>query len=112
MIPGTYTIEAYRNDTLELTFTITDGSAVAISLSTADVKMQIRNRPDGDILQTLTEGNGITVGGASNNVITVSKIISIENGGTYAYDLQATFSNGIVTTYVKGYFILYEDITK
>ena len=112
MIPGTYTIEAYRNDTLELTFTITDGSAFPISLSTADVKMQIRNRPDGDILQTLTEGNGITVGGAGNNVVTVSKVISIENGGTYAYDLQATFASGVVTTYVKGYFILYEDITK
>ena len=112
MIPGSYTIQAYRNDTLQLTFTITDGSANPISLATADVKMQIRRHPDGDIEQTLTEGDGITVGGANNNVITVSKVINIPNGGNYAYDLQATFASGVVITYVKGPFILFEDITK
>lgn len=112
MIPGSYTIEAYRNDTLELTFTITDGSANPISLASADVKMQIRNRPDGDILQTLTEGDGITIGGAGNNVITISKVIGIQDGGNYAYDLQSTFASGVVTTYVRGNFILFEDVTK
>jgi len=112
MIPGSYTIQAYRNDTLQLTFTITDGSAQPISLSTADVKMQIRRHPDGDVEQALTEGNGITVGGANNNVITISKVISIENGGNYVYDLQASFASGVVITYVKGYFILFEDVTK
>lgn len=112
MIPGSYTIEAYRNDTLQLTFTMTDGSAVPIDLSNATMKMQVRTYPDGDIMQTLTEGDGLTVGGANNNVVTVSKVISIENGGVYRYDLQATFTSGVVITYVRGNFLLYEDITK
>ena len=112
MIPGAYTIQAYRNDTLQLTFTITDGSAIPIDLNTATMKMQIRNRPDGDVLQTLTEGDGLTVSGAGNNIVTVSKVISIESGGVYTYDLQATFASGVVTTYVKGNFILFEDVTK
>lgn len=111
MTPGNYTIRAYRNDTLQLTFTITDGSNVPINLSTADMKMQVRNKPDGDVYLTLTEGNGLTVGGASNNVVTVSKVVNISDGCTFYYDLQATFASGIVTTYLKGPFVVMEDIT-
>lgn len=111
MTPGIYTIRAYRNDTLQLTFTITDGSNLPISLATADMKMEVRTKPDGDVKLTLTEGNGLTVSGASNNVVTVSKVVNIQDGCTYFYDLQATFASGVVTTYVKGPFVVMEDIT-
>lgn len=111
MTPGNYTIRAYRNDTLQLTFTITDGSNVPINLSTADMKMQVRNKPDGDIYLTLTEGDGLTVSGVNNNVVTVSKLVNISDGCTFYYDLQATFTSGVVTTYLKGPFVVMEDIT-
>lgn len=112
MIPGIYTIQAYRNDTLQLTFTITDGSSLPINLSTAALKLEVRNKPDGEIKLTMTEGAGLTVDGVGNNVVTVSKVIDIECGGTYVYDLQATFNSGVVTTYIKGNFIVTEDVTK
>jgi len=111
MTPGNYTIKAYRNDTLQLTFTITDGSNLPISLATAAMKMEVRTKPDGDIKLTFTEGDGLTVGGTNNNVVTVSKVVNIEEGCTYFYDLQATFTSGVVTTYVKGPFVVMEDIT-
>jgi hypothetical protein len=60
----------------------------------------------------MSEGSGITVGGAGNNVITISKIISIQTGGKYYYDLQATFADGTVQTYLRGQFIVTEDITQ
>jgi len=112
MLPGIYNIQAYRNDTLQRTITLTDGSGNAISLSTADVKLQVRNRPDGTVLLALTEGDGITISGAGNNVITLSKNVSIVDAGCYFYDLQAAFSSGVITTYIRGSFIVYEDITK
>jgi len=111
MTPGNYTIRAYRNDTLQLTFTITDGSNVPISLANATMKMEVRNKPDGDVYLTLTEGDGLTVGGVNNNVVTVSKLVNISDGCSYFYDLQATFTSGVVTTYVKGPFVVMEDIT-
>jgi len=110
--PGVHTYKAYRNDSFQDTITITDGSGVAISLANADIKMQIRTRPDGDIKLTLTEGDGITVGGADNNIITLNKILAIDYGGSYYYDIQATFTNGQVQTYMRGSFIVLEDITK
>lgn len=110
--PAVVTQKAYRNDSYQQTISILDGSGSPISLATADVKMQIRNYPDGDVLQSLTQGNGITVGGANNNVITISKIISIQVGGKYYYDLQATFADGTVQTYLRGQFIVTEDITQ
>jgi len=109
--PGIVAFQAYRNDSFQNTITVTDGSNVAISLATADVKMQIRTKPDGDVKMTLTEGDGITVGGAGNNVITISRIMDISEGGRYFYDLQATFADGTRQTYIRGPFILLEDIT-
>lgn len=111
MIPGLYNIQAYRNDTLVKTITITDGNGSPISLATAAVMIQVRTKPDGDVLMTFSEGDGLTVGGAGNNVISVSKIIDINDCGSYYYDLQATFAGGIVSTYIKGAFNVIKDIT-
>jgi len=112
MIPGTYDIKAYRNDTLTKTFTVVDSAGSPVSFATADIKMQVRPKPDGDIMMTLSEGDGLTVSGAGNNVITISRVIDIQGCGFYYYDIQATFSTGVVSTYVKGSFIVQKDITK
>lgn len=111
MIPGYYNIRAYRNDTLQRTFTIVDANDNPISLANADVKMQIRKQPDSAVLMELTEGNGLTVSGGGNNVINLSKVIDIDECGNYMYDLQATFTSGVVSTYVAGSFNVIKDIT-
>lgn len=110
--PAVITQKAYRNDSYEQVISILDGSGNPISLATADIKLQVRTHSDGDVLLTMSEGSGITVGGAGNNVITISKIISIQTGGKYYYDLQATFADGTVQTYLRGQFIVTEDITQ
>ncbi len=112
MTPGIYTIVAYRGDTLTRTFTILDSAGSPVNLSTAAVKMQVRSKPDSEVLLELTEGNGITVGGAGNNVISISKVCDISDCGSYHYDLQATFSATDVRTYVRGAFIVQKDITQ
>jgi hypothetical protein len=60
---------------------------------------------------TLTNGSGITIGGASNNQITISKLINIDKGN-YVYDMNVAFSGGVVKTYLTGDFIVYDDVTK
>jgi len=112
MIPGLYDIKAYRNDTLTKTFTVVDSTGSPVSFATADIKMQVRPKPDGDVMMTLSEGDGLTVSGAGNNVISISRVINIDGCGFYYYDIQATFATGVVSTYVKGSFIVQKDITK
>ena len=111
MNPGIYNIIAYRNDTLQRTFTIVDSAGSPVSLATAAVKIQVRTKADGEVLWELTEGDGLTVGGAGNNVITLSKVCDITGCGVYYYDLQATFASGVVSTYIRGAFIVQKDIT-
>ena len=111
-IPDILNIDAYRNDTLSLVITLTDSAGAAIDLSTAAMKMEVRTRPDGTVKLTLTEGAGLTVGGAGNNVVTVAKVVDIDDCGSYYYDLQATYNSGVVTTYLKGMFNVLDDITK
>jgi hypothetical protein len=110
--PGIYTYTAYRNDSFQDVITIVDSANNPISLANADVKLQVRTKPDGDIKITISEGNGLSVGGAGSNVITINKVLDIDKGGRYFYDLQATFTNGQIQTYMRGPFIVIEDITK
>lgn len=112
MTPGIYNITAYRGDTLQRTITLLDSSSQPIDLSTAAVKIEVRTKPDGDIKLTMTEGDGITVGGAGNNIISISKVVSITDACALYYDLQATFSSGVVSTYLKGNFNVVKDITQ
>jgi hypothetical protein len=37
--------------------------------------------------------------------------MNIDQGGRYYYDLQAAFADGTVQTYLRGPFVLIEDIT-
>ena len=111
MIPGIFNIEAYRNDTMTYTITITDENGAAVNLSTAAVKMDIKTRPDGDLLLALTEGDGITISGGSSNIIVLNKVINITDCGSYYYDIQATFASGVVSTYLRGAFTVIKDIT-
>lgn len=108
---GVHTYTGYRNDSFQDVITIQDSEENPVSLANAAVKMQIRKCVDGEVILTFEEGNGLVVGGAGGNVITVNKILSIPKGGKYYYDLQATFTNGQVQTYMRGYFIVIEDIT-
>lgn len=106
--PGNYNIAAYRNDTLQVVFTFTDSLGAAIDLSSATILLQVRRKADAAVLLSLTEADGLTVSGAGNNVVTLSKLIVLD-AGAYMYDLQSTIG-AVVTTYVRGLFNVTSDI--
>jgi hypothetical protein len=110
--PANYNIQIWQNDTWSQVLTLT-ANLVPISLVGADVKIQIRKKPNSTTAElTLTETNGaITVGGVNNNQITINYKITIA-AGTYVYDMTVLFPNGNEKTYIWGNFIVYEDITK
>lgn len=109
--PAKHDIKTWRNDTLAINFELSiDGTD--LNLSGATIRMQVRPAA-GSATTTLalTEGDGITVSGANHNVIQLKKLITIAQG-EYVYDLESQFSNGDVKTYLKGNFVVQEDITK
>lgn len=109
--PANYNIQIWRNDTWSQVFQLT-ANEVPISLVGAEVEIQVRKKANSSTAElTLTEGDGITVGGVDNNQIYLNKQVDIA-AGTYVYDMVVLFPNGNEKTYIWGNFIVYEDITK
>jgi hypothetical protein len=82
-----------------------------INLSGSTVYIQVRKGCAGTLALSLTNGSGVTIGGVSNNQITINKLVDIAKGN-YVWDMQVTFTTGVVKTYLEGDFIVYDDVTK
>ena len=108
--PGKLDIQMWRNDTWQQVFTLL-ADTTPINLTGATVYIQVRKGCGGTLALTLTNGSGVTIGGASNNQITVNKLVDIAKGN-YVWDMQVTFSDTTVKTYLEGDFIVYDDVTK
>jgi hypothetical protein len=109
--PGVNDVQIWRNDTWLQTFVLTQNS-IAINLTGSTITIQVRKGCDGVLALTAsTGGNGVTIGGAGNNEITVNKLVNIVKG-KYVYDVNVVFASGYVRTYLEGDFIVYEDVTK
>jgi hypothetical protein len=108
--PAKFDIKMWRNDTWVEVFALTQNST-PISLVGATIYIHIVKGCEGTATLTLTNGSGITITGAGNNQISVSKLINIDKGN-YKWDLQVSYSGGVVKTYLEGDFIVYDDVTK
>lgn len=108
--PGTLDIKIWRNDTWKQVYAILVND-IPVSLVGATAYIQVRKGCGGVLALSATNGSGITIGGVGNNEITVNKLVNIDKGN-YKWDLQVTFSDGLVRTYLEGDFIVYDDVTK
>jgi len=100
-------ITAYQGDTFAPTLTFTDDDDVALNFTGVTFKMQIRKK-DGTLMQTLSHGTDITV--TLPNIVVFNSIINVEKG-CYEYDLQGTYSNNTVVTFLGGQFEVTKQIT-
>jgi hypothetical protein len=100
-------IKAYQGDTFSPHLTFTDDNNVALNFTGVTFKMQIRKK-DGTLMQTLLQGTDITV--TLPNIVVFNSIINVEKG-CYEYDLQGTYSNNTVVTFLAGQFDVTKQIT-
>lgn len=106
--PAELDIEIVKGDYWVETFALSvDGTP--INLSTADVHIQVTQGCSTSVLWEATVGDGITIGGVSNNQINVSKLVNLAEGN-YEYDLKVTYTTGVVKTYLWGNFNVYLNI--
>lgn len=108
--PAELDIEIWKNDSWMQSFTLTLDST-PIDLTGATVKIDIKKQCGDTTAISMTNGDGISVGGVNNNSITVNKVINID-AGNYVWDMQVTFTTGVVKTYLWGNFIVSQDITQ
>jgi len=108
--PAKWDITIWRNDTWVQVYSLTLDSN-PIDLQNATIYIHVRKGCGGTLALSLTNGDGLTITGADNNQISISKLVDIEKG-TYKWDLQVTYSSGIVKTYIEGEFVVQDDVTK
>lgn len=108
--PGKLDIQMWRNDTWQQVFTLL-ADTTPISLVGATIYIQVRKGCGGVLALSLTNGSGATIIGTFNNEISVSKLVNIDKGN-YVWDMQVTFPDLTVKTYLEGDFIVYDDVTK
>jgi len=110
--PAQYNVQIWRNDSWSQIFTIIADS-VPVNLTGCTITIQVRKTASASTIDlTLsTSDSSITIGGVSNNQITLNKKVTIA-AGSYLYDMNVSFPSGVVKTYVWGAFFVQEDITK
>jgi hypothetical protein len=88
---------------------------VAKNLTGATIRMQLRKTADdATIVLSLTSvGNaGITITSPTTGLFKInSQVINIPVSD-YVYDIEITFSDGTVKTYISGYFTITQEITR
>jgi len=84
---------------LSFTATLND---VAIDLNTVSgIKLTFKTENGETTTATYTVGSGITVDDASAGQFSLDSF-TVFAEGTYIYDLEFTYSSGVVKTYMKG----------
>lgn len=108
---STYNITVYNNDTYAGTdFTVTVND-VALNLTGAAIRMQVRRTRNEPAIIDIDTDDGITITDAAAGKFSIDEQIFSGVPGVYLYDIQITLSDGTVKTYIKGNFTITGDIT-
>lgn len=113
MIPANVPIELYRNDTWSASGIIYDDQAAPqpISLQNATILAQIRRRPGGEVIFSISTSSGITVN--ADNSWEINAVVTVARAGKYYWDFQVTQTlTGKVDTYYAGACTIIDDISR
>lgn len=105
--------EQYAGDTAPEQIFKLQMDGAPISLVGATVKMQAR-KPCGTIVLDLTSATdiGITITDASGGEFCIGGYLNPDVEAALSYDIEVTFPTGRVTTYLKGIYPIYGQVTK
>jgi hypothetical protein len=97
-----------RGDTFKQTDFQINVNDVALNLTGADVKMQLRKEPGGVVALEVP----ITIFDAVNGEFCIDEQIIDIQACSYRYDIQITQASGEVDTWISGLFTITDDITR
>ena len=114
-MPVTYDMNNHHKgdtfNTLQFTMLNTDG-LTPINLTGMGIKSQFRSDwKKGVLVKELNIGTGITVTDALNGVFQIDPFILDWNPSNYYYDVEFTFVDARVVTYIEGLIKIMQDVT-
>lgn len=103
-----------QGDTFEAVNFEVKKNNTAVNLTGAVIKMQLKKECGGvPILSFTSVGSaGLTITSAANGLFKINKQIINIPEYNYSYDIEITFADGTVKTWVEGNFVVKCDITR
>lgn len=115
MLAGVYNIRCDQGSTFQRVITVTQAVSgdtyEPVDLTGYSARMQIRKKFGGTLLIELTDGDGLTLGGAAGTVtidMTAAQTAEITRSGVYDLELVV---GSTVTKMLRGQFILTHEVT-
>lgn len=108
-----YNFTHYKGDTFEPCFFTINVDMIALNLTGAVIKMQLKKQFEGAIIYEFSTENGnIQFINASLGTFKIAEQIIDVPAFNYIYDLQIIFADDSVKTWVKGNFNIVNDVTR
>ena len=103
-----------KGDTFEAVNFAVVKNTVALNLTGSVIKMQLKKECDGVAILALTSvaSAGLTITNAAGGLFKINQQIINIPEFNYIYDIQITFADGTVKTWVEGNFVVKCDITR
>lgn len=103
-----------KNDTFSsVEFVFYDNLGSPIDLTGCTIQIQFRFRSKtGAIVKDISTGSGITLTDAANGTFEIDKFTPVDwAADCYYYDVQVTFTDSTIKTYVWGQVKVLQDVT-
>jgi hypothetical protein len=103
-----------QGDTFEAVNFEVKKNNIAVNLTGAVIKMQLKKECGGVPILSFTSvaSAGLTITSAANGLFKINKQIINIPEYNYSYDIEITFADGTVKTWVEGNFVVKCDITR
>lgn len=103
-----------QGDTFEIVNFAVVKNSTALNLTGAVIKMQLKKECGGVPILSFTSvaSAGLTITNAAGGLFKINKQIINIPEFNYLYDIEITFSDGTVKTWVEGNFVVKCDITR
>ena len=113
--PPVVEMEWYKGSTLPIVVVATDEDGVAINLTGATAKMQIKNAAGTVVLTLQTGGTGIALTNPTQGELTISPEVvgtsTLPLDNILLYDLKVTLADTTIYPWFRGIITLIEKIT-
>lgn len=107
----TYNFTVINNDTYNGTTITLLNDTTPIDLTGATIELQARRKGTNELIWGIDTTDGITLSDPTNGVFTIDEQVIAATDGTFPYDVQITFIDGRIKTYISGEITILRDYT-
>lgn len=106
-------VKLYRGDTWQRAWVIQDAAGQPVDLTGATARLHVRDAAGAKVMEASTIDGRLTIQPAAGRIdLVMPKEATGIAPGSYRFDLEVTFSNGVRRTYEQETLVILEDMSR